>query len=79
LDFALRQVERAGLFIEACDDGVEELRFADVGALAWYLKAIPWCIPGFSIERYREPLLRLDGKDIVVRAARFWLRARKPR
>jgi SAM-dependent methyltransferase len=77
LDLAVSQVEQAGLRVEAADEGEEELRFADVGALAWYLKAIPWCIPDFSIERYREPLLRLDGKDLVVRAARFWLRCRR--
>ena len=77
LDFAVSQVEQAGLCVEVAEDGEEELRFADVGALAWYLKAIPWCIPDFTIERYREALLRLDGHDIVVRASRFWLRGRK--
>jgi SAM-dependent methyltransferase len=77
LDLAVSQVEQAGLRVEAAEDGEEELHFADVGALAWYLKAIPWCIPDFSIDRYREPLLRMHGHDIVVRAARFWVRCRK--
>lgn len=77
LDFAVEQVEQAGLCIDAAEDGEQELHFADVGALAWYLKAIPWCIPDFNIERHREPLLRLDGHDIVVRASRFWLRCRR--
>jgi len=77
LNFAVWQLERAGLRIEAAEEGEEVLRFADVGALAWYLKAIPWCVPDFSIERYRGPLLRLRGRDLVVRQARFWLQCRK--
>jgi len=29
-------------------------RFFDVGAIAWYLRCIPWQIPGFSLEEYGE-------------------------
>ncbi|MGG3282401.1 class I SAM-dependent methyltransferase [Paenibacillus solani] len=34
-------------------------RFFDIGALVYYLKAIPWQIPDFTVERYLEPLLRI--------------------
>ncbi|WP_433939256.1 class I SAM-dependent methyltransferase [Paenibacillus lautus] len=31
-------------------------RFYDIGALVYYLIAIPWQIPNFTVERYIEPL-----------------------
>lgn len=31
-------------------------RFYDVGAIVYYLKAIPWQIPDFNIEKYEEDL-----------------------
>lgn len=35
-------------------------RVFDTGALVYYLKAIPWAIPDFSIEKYDEALTRID-------------------
>ncbi|RLL48338.1 class I SAM-dependent methyltransferase [Oceanobacillus piezotolerans] len=34
-------------------------RFYDVGALVYYLKAIPWQIPDFSIQKYEEKLYEI--------------------
>ncbi|ASN06016.1 methyltransferase domain-containing protein [Virgibacillus necropolis] len=34
-------------------------RFYDVGALVYYLKAIPWQVPDFSIEKYIEKLYQI--------------------
>ena len=34
-------------------------RFYDVGAIVYYLKAIPWQIPDFSVERYFERFLEV--------------------
>ena len=34
-------------------------RFYDLGAVIYYLKAIPWQVPDFSIEKYRDELYRL--------------------
>lgn len=31
-------------------------RFYDVGALVYYLMAIPWQIPDFKVDKYREEL-----------------------
>jgi SAM-dependent methyltransferase len=76
------QLERAGLHVieHASAPLVQVIR--DVGALAWNLKAIPWMVPDFSIDRYRARLRKIqeqidiDG-PIAVRQHRFWLRARK--
>ncbi|WP_077308405.1 class I SAM-dependent methyltransferase [Terribacillus halophilus] len=35
------------------------MRFYDVGAVVFYLKAIPWQIPHFTIEAYRDCLVEL--------------------
>src|SRR2546425_1275411 len=56
----------------------------DVGALAWGLKAIPWMVPGFSIDKYRARLREIQARidrdgAITVRQRRFWVRAQKPR
>ena len=34
-------------------------RFYDIGAIVYYLKAIPWQIPNFTVERYYEELYRI--------------------
>jgi SAM-dependent methyltransferase len=41
------------------------VRFMDAGALVYFLKAIPWEVPGFSVERHSEVLLQLhrDSED----------------
>ncbi len=56
-------------------------RYYDVGAIVYYLKAIPWQVPDFSVEKYREQLYKIhrqieqDGY-VDVPAHRFFLSAR---
>lgn len=38
------------------------MTFTDVGALVYYLKAIPWLVPGFSVTTHLEPLLQLQER-----------------
>ena len=58
--------------------------FADVGALAYYLLAVPWQVPTFDITDDRQRLARLHtsmettGRPLEVTAHRFWLAATKP-
>lgn len=84
LSYAKRQLEAAGLQVT---DGAEvdlPARFADVGALAYYLQAVPWQVPDFDINRDREHLARLQTtierteRPIEVSSHRFWLTATKP-
>jgi SAM-dependent methyltransferase len=76
------QLERAGLHVveRASAPLVQVIR--DVGALAWGLKAIPWMVPEFSIDRYRKHLREIQARidtdgPITVRQRRFWVRAQK--
>jgi SAM-dependent methyltransferase len=79
LAVALRQVRAAGFYVEQCDEGAAQLRFADVGALAWYLSRLPWVMPEFEIARCREQLEALSSAGpITAPQPMFWLHARKP-
>jgi SAM-dependent methyltransferase len=77
IDLALEQLSAAGLTVDEADEGHATTVFADIGALAWYLRSVPWAVPGFSINTYRQALTRLHGDPIRVVAKRFWVRAHK--
>ncbi len=58
------------------------MTFADVGARAWYIKMIPWTVPDFSLDKYRNQLRELpeqierDG-PLTLPLPGFYLEARK--
>jgi SAM-dependent methyltransferase len=57
--------------------------FADVGALVYFLRAIPWLVPGFSVATHAEPLLALHARVMRGEPLRFGTRgylieARRP-
>ena len=62
LELARAQLEAAGLQIGAYGEGDLMTSFADVGALAWFLKAAPWVVPEFSLRLHREALGLLHGR-----------------
>jgi SAM-dependent methyltransferase len=81
-ELAVTQLERAGLEIVESGETRHATTFADVGALAWYLKAIPWVVDGFSIERHASNLERLDRRlqadgPLTIREPAFWVAALK--
>ncbi len=77
LDMAVAQLRDAGLSIDEADEGFATTVFADIGALAWYLRSVPWAVPGFTVSTYRQALLRLHDGPIRVDSRRFWLQAHK--
>lgn len=55
-------------------------RFLDIGAVIFYLQAVPWQIPGFEFQTYRKQLLALHKKiesigHFEVKAHRFLIEA----
>lgn len=81
---AVTQVEAAGLKVLESEEAEETLSFTDVGAVAWYLKAVAWTVPGFSTSSHGSQLEKLHARiahegPAVVRQPRFWLEAVKPR
>jgi hypothetical protein len=82
LALATGQLERAGLTVVEGDEAAEETTFADVGALAWYLRLIPWTIEGFSVAGYSARLAALQERidregPLTARLPAFWLAARR--
>jgi SAM-dependent methyltransferase len=82
-------LEKAVGELEACGFEILEQReeypktiFMDIGAVVYYLRAIPWQIPGFSVAAYRERLWavhKLIGEEggLVVHSHLFFVEARK--
>jgi SAM-dependent methyltransferase len=82
LEIAAAGLEAAALDICERQETSVRTRFYDVGAVIFYLRAIPWQFPGFSIERHRKHLEviheRIMASGYVEVTSRFFLmRARK--
>lgn len=78
----LAQLEAAGLVVEDAREAFVEKRYLDVGALIYFVKAIPWQFTDFSlednIERFRpvHDAIERDG-SLRTHMHRILLRARK--
>ncbi|GCE09672.1 class I SAM-dependent methyltransferase [Dictyobacter aurantiacus] len=57
IDYAARQMEEAGGHVVERKEELFMTRFQDVGAIVYYLKAVPWEVPDFSIEKYWHQLV----------------------
>jgi len=82
-DYFAPKLIAAGLEIVARQEYTGRLRFIDVDALVYFLKAIPWEVPGFSVARHADVLLALQDEleqtgELVFTAAHYLLEARKP-
>jgi SAM-dependent methyltransferase len=56
------RLQSAGLKIVDTKEWSGELAFTEVAAIIYYLKAVPWLVPGFTVETHLEYLLKLQGK-----------------
>ncbi len=62
LHSAVSELGSKGFRVIAQMEEVKYVRFYDVGAVAYYLKAIPFIIRGFTIEKYRDRLWGLHKR-----------------
>jgi hypothetical protein len=58
-------------------------RYLDVGALVYYLKAVSWEIPDFSVDRYFDKLLEIHALILAegyvdIPFHQFFIRALAP-
>jgi SAM-dependent methyltransferase len=60
---AAKVFSQLGFATERLDEHSYPVRYLDVGALVYYLKAIPWEVPDFSIPNHSEILLRLHRRS----------------
>jgi SAM-dependent methyltransferase len=82
LDQAQKQLKDACLTVVRAEEAFPPTRFRDFEAMIYYLKAVPWQIPDFSIARYFHRLEALDREfklrgELEVKAHRFLLIAEK--
>jgi hypothetical protein len=59
LSRALDGLEKEGFAIAKSRECMTATRFYDIGAVAWYLKCIPWQVPDFSVGKYFGRLKRM--------------------
>ena len=75
-------LKAAGLTIVTLEEWEGRLVFNDVGAIVYYLKAIPWEVPDFTVKSHLRYLLALQerveaGEELGFFAARYLIAARK--
>jgi SAM-dependent methyltransferase len=82
LDSARQTLVASGFRVSESKEEFPETEFYDVAAVIYYLKAIPWQIPDFSVQRYHIQLKEIhdsiekDGK-LKTTAHRFYVVAHK--
>lgn len=82
LDSEVEKLEQAGMRVTRAAEEFLDSVFDDIGVLVFYLKVITWQIPDFSVEKYRDRLLRLH-RDMATKgpfrsqAHRFIIEAEK--
>jgi SAM-dependent methyltransferase len=76
------RLEAAGLTMVTAEEWAGQFCFTDVGAVVYYLKAIPWLVPEFSVDTHLGPLLALQrrleqGDRLCFQAGKYLIEARK--
>ena len=76
------RLQTAGLTVTDVRNWQGALRFTDVGAIVYFLKATPWTVPGFTVDTHAGYLLalqaRLDaGESLVFTARKYLIEAHK--
>jgi hypothetical protein len=83
LSYAVKELEEAGFELLEQTEARPVVHFYDVGAIAYYLKIVPWQINDFSLEKYLPQLealheqIQRDG-SVAVHSHYFFIVARKP-
>jgi hypothetical protein len=83
VEAAAKELEASGFQVVKKMAAFPMTRFYDVGAMVYYLTAIPWTVADFSVEKYSEALLRLHERlmeehYVEFREHRFLIIAKNP-
>jgi SAM-dependent methyltransferase len=78
LERAGKQLRQVGFTVSSAYEEFPATRFFDVGAVIYYLRAVPWQIPDFEIDAYEAPLRKLhqsleETGALEIKAHRFFL------
>lgn len=79
---ARQELESVGFEIGRAEGWSGKVEFKDVGAIVYFLKAIPWAIEGFSVDKHLPTLERLqkeldENRKLVFTQTRFIIQAQK--
>ena len=77
------RLEQQGLVLDRVEQWQGDLAFTDVGAVVYYLRAVPWLVPGFSVDTHLPQLLKLQRQlehegRLVFEARSYLIEAHKP-
>jgi len=80
---AVAGAEAAGLVVVDLREQALRVAFNDIGAVIYFLRKVPWTVPGFTVDGYRDRLLQLHEHirskgPFVAHAQRFLIEAKKP-
>ncbi|WP_457557889.1 class I SAM-dependent methyltransferase [Candidatus Harpocratesius sp.] len=83
LDYAVKELIDTGFSIDLQLEEFPFMHYKEIGALVYYLKAVPWQIPDFSVEKYYTSLKQVHQiiekqGEFKVAAHRFLIVAKKP-
>jgi len=83
LNFALNTIKSTELVVVEAQEWEGKTFFKDVGALVYFLKAIPWIVPGFTVKIHFENLLKLQERiekeeKLTFTQRLFLIKAEKP-
>lgn len=82
LKLLVNNLKRTGFKIKKAKQWVGKIEFKDVGAIVYTLKAIPWIVEGFSVDKYLSILEnfqeRLNKRQrLVFKTTRFLIKVQK--
>lgn len=82
LEHIKNDIRYAGFAIKDAKEWKGQVEFNDVGAIVYFLKAIPWIVEGFSVENNLKHLEQLQskldkGEKLVFTQVRFLVSAQK--
>jgi SAM-dependent methyltransferase len=80
---AVSEASTAGLHLVHIQEASLRVAFGDIGAVVYFLRKVPWTVPGFSVARYRDRLRALHDHIVsegqfVSHSTRFLIELRKP-
>ncbi len=61
-EYYVPRLKKAGLDIAGVEEWQGDLIFRDIGALVYYLRAVPWLVPDFAVENHTDNLLKLHRR-----------------
>ncbi|MGM7700763.1 class I SAM-dependent methyltransferase [Pseudalkalibacillus sp. Hm43] len=84
LEYARKELEQSGFEVEEAYESFPYVRFYDIGAVLYHLKAIPWQVPNFSVQSHLSELMKMEEMIqekgyLDVSEHRFYLSCIKPK